>query len=88
MIVVLGGGLAGLSTALHLDSECRVLERETEVGGLARSVDPSGFTFDFTGHLLHVKDPGVIALVDELLGADQIHLERSAWIAYRGALVP
>jgi protoporphyrinogen oxidase len=91
MIVVLGGGLAGLSTAFHLQRaghEALVLEREDEVGGLARSIDASGFTFDFTGHLLHVKDEGVITLIDELLGGEQVMLERSAWIAYRGALVP
>lgn len=93
MIVVLGAGLAGLSVALHLTRtpgapRCRIVERESEVGGLARSIDANGFVFDFTGHLLHVKSDVVRALIDELLGDRQVHLERSAWVAYRDALVP
>lgn len=93
MIVVLGAGLAGLSVALHLSRArnprpCRIVERESEVGGLARSIDAGGFVFDFTGHLLHVKSDAVRALIDELLGDRQVHLERSAWVSYRGTLVP
>lgn len=89
MIVVLGAGLAGLSTAWHLKArECRILEREGAVGGLARTVASNGFLFDFTGHLLHVKSDHVKKMVDDLLGPDQVHLERSAWIKYQDALVP
>lgn len=89
MIVIVGGGLAGLSCAWHLgDVPHVVLEREPEVGGLTRSVEDHGFLFDFTGHLLHLRDDVARRLCDELLGDDQEHLERSAWIQYRGALVP
>lgn len=89
MILILGAGLAGLATAMHLGSRpYRVLEREAVVGGLARSVDQAGFVFDFTGHLLHLASPEVTALVDQLLGPDQVKLDRSAWIGYGGKLVP
>lgn len=88
MILVLGAGLAGLSTALHLDgAPFRVVERESDPGGLARSVDAGGFLFDFTGHLLHLRSERVARLCDDLLGGDQVRLERSAWIHYRDALV-
>ena len=88
MIVILGAGLAGLSVAHYLKGTPHlVLERESTVGGLARSVDEGGFLFDFTGHLLHIKSDSVRELCDELLGDDQVHLDRSAWIQYRDTLV-
>jgi protoporphyrinogen oxidase len=64
---VLGGGLTGLSTAYHLGPEVPVLEIEREPGGVARTSVVDGFVFDYTGHLLHFKDPRVAALLDHLV---------------------
>ena len=89
MIVIIGGGLAGLATALRLgDVDHLVLERETEPGGLCRSRTIDGFTFDYTGHLLHLRDPEIIALVDELLPGAFRKIERRAAIRSHGQLVP
>ncbi|MGH7165590.1 MAG: NAD(P)-binding protein, partial [Nitrospiraceae bacterium] len=52
MIVIVGAGLAGLSAAFHLKGvPYRLFEKEHEVGGLCRSYQLDGFTFDITGHL-------------------------------------
>lgn len=60
-IVILGAGPTGLSTAYHLEKhqfyDYKLFEKEATVGGLCRSVIQDGFTFDFTGHLLHINDP-------------------------------
>jgi protoporphyrinogen oxidase len=79
MIVIVGAGLAGLSTAYHLsDVPYRLYERETEVGGLCRSYRKDGFTFDYTGHLLHFRQPDIKALVERLLaGKLQSHRRKS-----------
>jgi protoporphyrinogen oxidase len=89
-VVVIGGGLAGLSTSLHLDPawEVVVLEREAEVGGVARSRHVDGFTFDYTGHLLHVRDPHVRALVDRLLPGAFRTCTRKAAVFSHGVYVP
>jgi len=55
--IIIGGGLAGMSTALHLDEEALVLEREDRLGGLCVSHETDGYTFDITGHWLHLRDP-------------------------------
>jgi len=55
--VVLGGGLTGLVAGERLAAagfEVPVFERESEPGGACRSKTTDGFTFDLTGHLLHV----------------------------------
>lgn len=82
-IVILGGGLAGLSTAWHLEKagyNYHLFEKESRVGGLTRSESIDGFTFDFTGHLLHFKDKYVKDLVLQLLGENVNYVERSSWI--------
>lgn len=89
MILILGGGLAGLSTAFHLaqlapDLPRLVLERDSEPGGLARSRRIDGFTFDDTGHYLHLRDPAIKAWVDDLLGEQLVAVERRARIHSRG----
>ncbi len=68
--LIIGAGLAGLSTALHLEGDALVLEANDYVGGKARSERRDGFTFDVTGHWLHLRDEGIKALVFRLLGTD------------------
>jgi protoporphyrinogen oxidase len=79
MILIVGAGLAGLSTAYHLtQTPYRIYEREMEVGGLCRSYRKDGFTFDYTGHLLHFRQPQIKALVERLLaGKLQKHIRKS-----------
>lgn len=88
MILILGGGLAGLSTAYHLGrlggAEHLVLERESEPGGLCRTRRAGGFLFDYTGHLLHLRDPEIIALVEDLLPGRLAVSSRQAAIHSRG----
>ncbi len=89
MILVLGAGLTGLSTAYHLgDRPYRLVERETEPGGLARSVDADGFVFDFTGHLLHLRDEAIKALVTLLLPNGFERHARRAFVFSKGVLTP
>ena len=89
-VLILGGGLAGLSTAHHLGARGArsrlVVEAKDKVGGTAGSVTTSGgFTFDYTGHLLHLHDPYGKALILDLLKNNLASHERKAWIYSSGA---
>jgi protoporphyrinogen oxidase len=89
MIVVLGGGLAGLATSYFLkDLPHVVLEAEDVPGGLCRTREVGGFLFDYTGHLLHLRDPRIVALVEDLLPGGLETVERRAYIRTRGATLP
>lgn len=85
MILIVGAGLAGLSTAYHLSGvPYRLYEREQEVGGLCRSYKKDGFTFDYTGHLLHFRQAEIKALVEKLLaGKLQKHARQSFIYSHR-----
>jgi len=85
MIVIVGAGLAGLSTAYHLSGvPYRLYEREPEVGGLCRSYQKAGFTFDYTGHLLHFRQAEIKALIEKLLaGKLQKHTRESFIYSHR-----
>jgi len=57
-ILIVGAGLAGLAAAYRLgERPYALVEAEASAGGLCRSVRAGGFTFDYTGHLLHIKRP-------------------------------
>jgi len=59
-IVIIGAGLTGLSAAYHLEQnnffDYKLFEKNSQIGGLCRSVHQDGFTFDYTGHLLHINN--------------------------------
>ena len=88
-IVVIGGGLAGLSAGHHLaENEPTVLEKESELGGLCRSFTQDGFTFDCTGHLIHLKNQYTKDLIANLL-PDAFHShERLAAIYSKKTITP
>ena len=86
-IVILGGGLAGLSAGYALACAGRrvqVLEGGSAVGGLARTIVRDGFRFDLGGHRFLTSDARVERLVRELLGDELITVPRASRIFLRG----
>ncbi len=80
-IVIVGAGLAGLSTGIHLGgNNCILFEKEERPGGLCRTERVKGFSFDYAGHFLHYGTSEAKHLVKRFLGANQVARERQAWI--------
>lgn len=91
-ICVLGAGLAGLAASVELRQKGvphRVFEAEAEAGGLCRSTTEAGYTFDRTGHLLHLRDPSMEALVRSIIEPENLLTiqRKSAFYAY-GSYAP
>jgi len=88
-VVVIGAGLAGVSAAYHLQEYSPILfERESSIGGLCRSFNQDGFTFDCTGHLIHLKNAYVKELVARLLPDAFNSHERLAAIYSQSTMTP
>jgi protoporphyrinogen oxidase len=85
-VVILGGGLTGISTAMHLEVPWVLLEKNDRLGGHARTDEKGGYHFDKTGHWLHLRDPYTKGLIADLLGDAMAPVERKARIFSQGAL--
>jgi protoporphyrinogen oxidase len=86
-LVILGAGLAGLSVAYHAQKRAVdyvVFEAEYKVGGLCKTEETGGFLFDYSGHLLHLKDPYCAELIQELLKGKVHRVARNAAIYSHG----
>jgi protoporphyrinogen oxidase len=83
-VVILGGGLTGISAAIHLRLPWVLFEKESVLGGLAVTRQRDGYFFDRTGHWLHLRDKGMQALVAEALPGQMAKVERRARIYSHG----
>jgi protoporphyrinogen oxidase len=74
-LLIVGAGLAGLSTALHLGpgADLAVIDTLHHVGGKACTEKIGEFLFDVTGHWLHLRDPGMRAMIGQLMGEDAFY---------------
>jgi len=82
-VIILGAGLAGLSTAYHLQQravKCRLYEKEKEPGGLCRSKYINGFTFDYDAHLLHFRRQYVFKLIGEIAPYIFASHRKNSWV--------
>ncbi|OGS27609.1 MAG: hypothetical protein A2297_04230 [Elusimicrobia bacterium RIFOXYB2_FULL_48_7] len=78
--LILGAGITGLSCAYHLGKDYLVLEKESKAGGLCRSVKTGGFTFDYSGHLLHLHSDYAKKFIFSFLGKNIVKIERNSRI--------
>jgi len=85
--VIIGAGPAGLSAAETLSkSEVRfvVVEANDHLGGLSATIKHNDFYFDLGGHRFFTKNQIIDRYVAELLGDDQIIVDRSSKILLQG----
>jgi protoporphyrinogen oxidase len=88
-VVVIGAGPAGLTAAYHLVTRhgitSTVLEADSVVGGISRTVERDGWRFDIGGHRFFTKVPEVEALWHEILPEEDFMLRpRMSRIFYDG----
>jgi protoporphyrinogen oxidase len=85
-VVILGAGPAGLTAAYELsahDVPSVVLEQDSVVGGLARTVEHEGYRFDIGGHRFYTKVALVEKIWREILGDDLLTRRRLSRIYYQ-----
>lgn len=86
-VVILGAGPAGLTAAYELSGKgvpSIILEQDSVVGGLARTVEYKGHLFDIGGHRFFTKVPLIEKIWKELLGEELLVRPRLSRIYYRG----
>ncbi|MBV8820571.1 MAG: FAD-dependent oxidoreductase, partial [Acidobacteriaceae bacterium] len=85
---ILGGGLAGLTVAAHLEGDCEVLEADERPGGHCQSVQEDGFTYDAGGpHIMFSRNQRTLDFMVSLLGDNVYRGRRNNKIFYKGRYV-
>lgn len=83
MIIIVGAGIAGLTLADRLSrdgEDVLVVEKESHVGGLAKSFAYDGFVFDVGPHRFHTESPEVNSFIHEVLDGDYLTIERKSGV--------
>lgn len=86
-IIIIGAGPAGLTAAYELSrlgEHSVILEADTVVGGISRTVNYNGYRFDIGGHRFFSKVPYINELWQEILAEDFLVRPRLSRIHYRG----
>ncbi|MBU3955134.1 FAD-dependent oxidoreductase [bacterium] len=97
-VVILGAGLTGLTAAHFLENPQAgaaktkpfILEKKSCAGGLCRTEKKDGFSFDYTGHLLHFKKTNSFwkTFITDNLKIDLKKHSRKASIHIMNTLIP
>lgn len=92
-VAVVGAGPCGIGCVRELTrlgaTDVLVLEADRRPGGLGASVvDPQGFTWDRGGHVVFSHYGEFDRLLDDVLGDDVLHHDRSSWVLAEDTWVP
>lgn len=88
-ILILGGGLSGLSCAYNLVKEghdVHVVERDNELGGISSSFVHDGFVLDYGPHKIYTQMPHISEEIKKLLGKNLINIPKTSQIQLNGML--
>lgn len=86
-ILIIGAGPAGLTAAYELSRHGHVgtiVEADSVVGGIARTVEREGYRFDIGGHRFFTKVKQIEQLWDEMLKEPMLDRPRMSRIYYGG----
>lgn len=86
-VIIFGAGPAGLASASRLVKKGKkviIFEKDSQVGGISKTVKFKGYRFDLGGHRFFTKSSEVDNLWTETLGGDFLTRSRLSRIYYRG----
>lgn len=84
-VIIVGGGVTGLTLACLLAKkglDVTVLEKDNEVGGLAKSYHYDGWSIDIGPHRFHTDDPIVEKFILEIMGDRLIEIPRNSKVFF------
>jgi len=86
--IVIGAGISGLSFGYFTKQPFIIFEKESVVGGLCKSIKDNGFTFDYSGHFIHIKDNKIKLLIEKLIGKKLLKIQRNSKILFKDKIFP
>ena len=86
--IVIGAGISGLAFGYFTKQPFIIFEKESTVGGLCKSIKDNGFTFDYSGHFIHIKDNKIKFLIEKLIGKKLLKVQRNSIILFKDKILP
>ena len=86
--IVIGAGISGLSFGYFSKKPFIIFEKENNVGGLCKSIKDKGFTFDYSGHFIHIKDKKIKSLIEKVIGKKLLTVKRNSVILFDNKMIP
>ena len=92
MILILGGGISGLSLGTVIESvgrdRVKLLESTERVGGYCKTSNCNGFVWDRSGHFFHFNTNEVEEYFKSRMGGADVSLvEKKTVIYYNGKII-
>jgi protoporphyrinogen oxidase len=88
MVVILGSGLAGLSTSYHLNHKCLIFEKKNHCGGHIFSQEINGFVWDEGPHISFTKHQYVKDLFFKSVEGKVLEFPVAPTNYYKGNWIP
>ena len=85
--IVIGAGISGLSFGYFSKKPFIIFEKENTAGGLCKSIKDNGFTFDYSGHFIHIKDKKIKSLIEKLIGKKLLTVKRNSVILFDNKII-
>jgi len=87
-ILILGGGLTGLSTAWKLSKSpgynVEIIEIEDKLGGISSTFNYKGYALDYGPHKIYTLIPEIMDVIQELLKDDLLKVPKKCQIRLKG----
>ena len=90
LLTILGGGPAGLGTALYAHREglpFLLFEKSTQLGGLCRTLTLGEHSYDCGAHRFHDRDADITNDIRAMLGDDLVSVDSPSKIYDRGRFI-
>lgn len=85
--LIVGAGVSGLSFASKV-KDYLIIEKESEVGGLCRTIKQNGFIWDYAGHFFHFQNQEIRQMFLESIDENEIiYQEKHTKIYRKGSFV-
>ena len=87
-ILIIGGGITGLSCAYYLKKDYDILEKESVPGGVCQTDKIRGFLFDRAEHFIRIPNERVLSFFRKILGNSLFSQKLISSIYYDKRFVP
>jgi protoporphyrinogen oxidase len=87
-VLIIGGGITGLSLASFLDNkDYLILEKDSTPGGYCKTTTKGEYTWDYSGHFFHFKNPEIKEYILENVECDILKVKKITDIDYKRHII-